>query len=58
MKPGLPETLEQLRISSDHDRDELRHLIAEACEPVAQFWPMQNFVHHNPIHGLEHLPFE
>lgn len=36
----------------------LRHEIEEASEPVAQFWPMKTFVHHNPIHGLEHMPFD
>ena len=36
----------------------VRALIHEACEPVANFWPMKRFVHHNPIHGLEHLPFD
>ena len=40
------------------EHEQLRHLIIEACEPIAQFWPMKSFVHHNPIHGLEHLPFD
>ncbi len=28
-----------------------------AGEPVPFFWPMRSFIHHNPLHGLEHLPF-
>ncbi len=36
----------------------LTHLIEEAAEPVSQFWPMKGFVSHNPIMGLEHLPFD
>ena len=28
-----------------------------AGEPVPYFWPMRNFIHHNPLYGLEHLPF-
>lgn len=37
---------------------DLRHVIDEAAEPVSQFWPMKGFVSHNPIQGLEHLPFD
>ncbi len=33
-------------------------MVGEAHEPIAQFWPMKTFIHHNPIHGLEHLPFD
>ncbi len=28
-----------------------------AGEPVPYFWPMRNFIHHNPLYGLEHMPF-
>ncbi|MGH7256732.1 MAG: putative inorganic carbon transporter subunit DabA, partial [Nitrospirales bacterium] len=36
----------------------LREILQEASEPIAHFWPMRRFIHHNPLHGLEHLPFD
>jgi uncharacterized protein YbcC (UPF0753/DUF2309 family) len=36
----------------------LHQQIEEAVEPVSQFWPMKGFVSHNPLQGLEHLPFD
>jgi uncharacterized protein YbcC (UPF0753/DUF2309 family) len=36
----------------------LRNQIEEAAQPVSQFWPMKGFVSHNPLQGLEHLPFD
>jgi uncharacterized protein YbcC (UPF0753/DUF2309 family) len=36
----------------------LREQIEAAVQPVSQFWPMKGFVSHNPLQGLEHLPFD
>lgn len=43
---------------SESQRMELRSLIHLASEAIAYYWPMRTFVHHNPLHGLEDLPFE
>ena len=45
-------------VPKDFQRMELRSLVKLASEPVSHFWPMNTFIHHNPLHGLEHLPFE
>ena len=44
--------------SQDTQRMELRSLVKLASETISHYWPMQTFIHHNPLHGLEHLPFE
>lgn len=35
----------------------IRSLVNIASEPISFFWPMRNFVHHNPLHELERLDF-
>jgi len=39
-------------------RDQIRHMVQEASEPIAPFWPMRTMIAQNPIHGLEYLPFD
>ncbi len=36
----------------------IRSMIYVAGEQIPFFWPMRTFIHHNPLHGLEDLPFE
>ncbi len=43
---------------SDAQRMQLRAMILLSSEIIAPYWPMRTFVHHNPLHGLEELPFE
>ncbi len=37
---------------------QIRSMIFVAGEPIPNFWPMRAFIHHNPLYGLEKLPFE
>lgn len=39
-------------------RLQIRAMTYVAGEPIPFFWPMRAFIHHNPLHGLEQLPFE
>jgi uncharacterized protein YbcC (UPF0753/DUF2309 family) len=49
--------IKEFTLSKDAQRMEIRSLVKLASEPISHFWPMQTFIHHNPLHGLEHLPF-
>lgn len=46
------------RLHADTRPAKLLGLVRVAGEIIAPYWPMRTFVHHNPLHGLEDLPFE
>lgn len=39
------------------ERLKIRSMVYVASEPIARFWPMRTFIHHNPLYGLEDRPF-
>ncbi|MBN8658719.1 MAG: DUF2309 domain-containing protein [Candidatus Obscuribacter phosphatis] len=43
---------------SDSRLLEVRLQVGIASEILAQYWPIKNFVHHNPLHEMEYLHFE
>ncbi|NPB08707.1 MAG: DUF2309 domain-containing protein [Aquificae bacterium] len=43
---------------NEAQRVKIRTLVNIAGERIPFFWPMRNFIHHNPLYGLEDLPFE
>ena len=49
--------VKEMAVSIDGQRMEIRSIVKLASEPISHFWPMQTFIHHNPLHGMEHLPF-
>ncbi len=36
----------------------IRSRVYVAGKPIPFFWPMRSFIHHNPLHGLENMPFD
>ena len=45
-------------IESRPDNGQIRETVDQACNPIAQNWPMKIFAYRNPLRGLEHLPFD
>ena len=51
-------TTPQFQALASEERKRLRREVVEACQPVAQNWPMKTFAYRNPLRGWEHLPFD
>lgn len=47
----------ETRAFTEAQRMELRSHVELAGEAIAQYWPMRTFIHHNPLHGMEDMPF-
>jgi hypothetical protein len=56
-QPGFPRADAKHRPSLGKTL-KIRSMATVAGEVLPFFWPMRNFIHHNPLHGLEQLPFE
>ncbi len=46
------------RMSTESERIEILSFVNLAAELISHYWPMKTFIHHNPLHGLEHFHFE
>lgn len=51
-------TVETIASDTNTEHAALRELVLRASDVVAHYWPMRTFVHHNPLHSLEVLPFD
>ena len=58
VKPAGGETAREPTGPTLGKKLKIRSMVTMAGEVLPFFWPMRNFIHHNPLHGLEHLPFE
>ena len=43
---------------SIEEREAVSRQVGQACQSVAQLWPLKTFAYRNPIRGYEHLPFD
>ncbi|MEE2707732.1 MAG: DUF2309 domain-containing protein [Planctomycetota bacterium] len=57
-RSSVEPTLRGVHALSAEEREQVRNEVTEACQPIAQSWPMKTFAYRNPLRGWEHLPFD